>query len=201
MSSSRHDIMREEIPHCALMRRSGGCHFGHFGGGHGDPPPATQCWMLGWGGSRTPIKYYGGFPPPSGLEVIVGREPNHQQCWKSLWGGSRTTSNLDVELSALPRPPQPPRGGNATARRGPTHMPPRIGREPNHQQCWKSGIRLCHAPPSPPEGGMPPHAVGPRTSPTLYLAVAVWMSQKQNPTQHNGAYYFWQPKQYTHYVK
>ena len=121
ISSSRHNIMSKEIPHCALMRRSGGCHFGHFGGGHGDPPPATQCWMLGWGGSRTPIKYYGGFPPPSGLEVIVGREPNHQQCWKSLWGGSRTTSNLDVELSALPRPPQPPRGGNATARRGPTH--------------------------------------------------------------------------------
>ena len=67
MSSSRHDIMREEIPHCALMRRSGGCHFGHFGGGHGDPPPATQCWMLGWGGSRTPIKYYGGFPPSVGF--------------------------------------------------------------------------------------------------------------------------------------
>ena len=60
--------------------------------------PLRRVWMLLWGGSRT----------TSNLDVIVGREPNHQQsgCYCGagaeppaigmlLWGGSRTTSNLD----------------------------------------------------------------------------------------------------------
>ena len=113
--------MIEKIPHCALMRRSGGCHLSHLEVAHGDPPPATQCWLLGWGGSRTPIKYYGGFPPPSGLDVIVGREPNHQQSRCYCGAGAEPPAMLDVGQSALPRPPQPPKGGKSTARRGPTH--------------------------------------------------------------------------------
>ena len=146
--------MREKIPHCALMRRSGGCHNGHFGGVRGNPPPATQCWMSGWGGSRTPIKYHGGFPPPTGMDIIVGREPNHQQSGCYCGAGAEPPAILDVIVGRepnhqqcwmtgsrlCPRPPQPPRGGKATARRGPTHMPPRIWRLPSG--CLKSKTLL-----------------------------------------------------------
>ena len=136
--------------------RNAGCWVGAVA----EPPlsimgvfPLRRVWKLLWGGSRTTSNagsYCGaGAEPPAMLEVIVGREPNHQQsgcravgfappppapqrgeCHRTpwshahatpYWAGAEPPAMLEVGYSALPRPPQPPRGGNATARRGPTH--------------------------------------------------------------------------------
>ena len=84
--------MIEEIPHCALMRRSGGCHLSHLEVAHGDPPPATQCWLLGWwGGLRPPPLPPAPFPRTSPTHRDVGGKggvrspPKNYKCKRGVY--------------------------------------------------------------------------------------------------------------------